>query len=152
MLTETIRGPGGFLDLYSGFKVSIVGIIPFRAAYFVVHDTLGPANPWSKDGGARGLISKFIVAQTAAVAAGFASYPFDTVRRRLAAQAKKPPAQRRYQGTIDCFVKIVEDEGFGALFKGAGFNALRAVLSALTLAVYTAPDPMYHGMCLREAS
>lgn len=34
--------------------------------------------------------STFVCAQTAAISAGYASYPFDTVRRRLQMQSEKP--------------------------------------------------------------
>ena len=46
-------------------------------------------NPWKKDKGIVGLVSKFAIAQTTAIIAGFISYPFDTVRRRLQMQAEK---------------------------------------------------------------
>ena len=46
-------------------------------------------NPWKKDKGIVGLTSKFAIAQTTAIIAGFISYPFDTVRRRLQMQAEK---------------------------------------------------------------
>ena len=64
-----------------------------------------------------GLASKFAIAQTTAIIAGFISYPFDTVRRRLQMQAEKPKEQWLYSGTLDCAVKIVKDEGIGAMFK-----------------------------------
>jgi hypothetical protein len=34
---------------------------------------------------------------------------------------------------MDCFAKVIKDEGTTALFKGAGANALRTVGSALVL-------------------
>lgn len=37
---------------------------------------------------------------------------------------------------MDCFVKIMKDEGMSAMFKGAGANALRTVGSALVLVLY----------------
>merc|ERR1711998_90578 len=83
------------------------------------------------------LASKFACAQTAALCAAYASYPFDTVRRRLQMQAEKPAEEWVYKGTLDCFGKIMKDEGTGALFKGAGANALRTVGSALVLVMYS---------------
>merc|ERR1711916_366717 len=97
---------------------------------------MGEKNPYKKDLGPIGFFSKFAVAQTAAIAAGYASYPFDTVRRRLQMQSEKPVNERLYTGTTDCFKKIVKDEGLTALFKGAGANALRTVGSALVLVLY----------------
>merc|ERR1712196_559250 len=57
------------------------------------------------------------------ILAGFISYPFDTVRRRLQMQAEKPKERWLYNGTLDCAVKIVKDEGVGAMFKGFAANA-----------------------------
>ncbi|KAJ8600767.1 hypothetical protein CTAYLR_006106 [Chrysophaeum taylorii] len=135
-LVKTARGPAGFMGLYNGFGVSVVGIIPFRGTYFGVNDTLVGINPYQKDPGPLGLISKFCCAQTAALSAAYASYPFDTVRRRLQMQSEKPKSEWVYKGTLDCFGKIISEEGFAALFKGAGANAIRTVGSALVLVMY----------------
>mmetsp|Transcript_37917 Transcript_37917/g.81482 ORF Transcript_37917/g.81482 Transcript_37917/m.81482 type:complete len:307 (+) Transcript_37917:60-980(+) len=135
-LTKTARGPKGVLSLYNGFGVSVVGIIPFRGTYFGVNDSLNGLNPYQKESGFRGLASKFVCAQTAAICAAYVSYPFDTVRRRLQMQSEKPPEQWNYKGTGDCFKKIIAEEGVTALFKGAGANALRTVGSALVLVLY----------------
>merc|ERR1711959_576380 len=137
-LIKTAKGPKGFLSLYNGFGVSVVGIIPFRGTYFGVNDTLVGLIPkeLKNDHGLKGIAAKFACAQTAALCAAYASYPFDTVRRRLQMQSEKPPEEWVYKGTMHCFNKILKDEGFSALFKGAGANALRTVGSALVLVLY----------------
>ena len=60
----------------------------------------------------------------------------------------RPPraqAEWLYKGTMDCFAKIVKDEGLSAMFKGAGANALRTVGAALVLVFYRcAPPPSLH--------
>jgi len=135
-LVKTAKGPRGPLALYNGFGVSVIGIIPYRGAYFGLYDTLREKNPFKNDFGISGILSKFVVAQFAAIAAGYASYPFDTVRRRLQMQSEKPKEQWAYSGTGDCFSKILKQEGGKAFFKGAGANALRTVGSALVLVLY----------------
>jgi len=135
-LMKTMKGPAGVMGLYNGFGVSVVGIVPFRGTYFGVNDTLVAYNPYQKERSLLGLASKFGCAQTAALCAAFASYPFDTVRRRLQMQSEKAKEDWVYKGTADCFAKIMKDEGTGALFKGAGANALRTVGSALVLVMY----------------
>merc|ERR1712216_512663 len=136
-LMKTAKGPGGVMGLYNGFGVSVVGIIPFRGTYFGVNDTLvGMIPPALKnDHGIKGIAVKFGCAQTAALCAAFASYPFDTVRR-LQMQSEKPKSEWVYKGTMHCFGKIMKDEGTSALFKGACANALRTVGSALVLVMY----------------
>jgi solute carrier family 25 (adenine nucleotide translocator) protein 4/5/6/31 len=135
-LVKTAKGPGGVMSLYNGFGVSVIGIIPYRGVYFGLYDTLREQNPYKKDKGLLGIISKFAVAQFTAISAGYASYPMDTVRRRLQMQSEKPQAEWIYKGTMDCFKKIIAEEGVGSLFKGAGANALRTVGSAMVLVLY----------------
>jgi len=135
-LLKTARGPKGPIALYNGFGVSVAGIIPYRGVYFGLYDSLREKNPYKYDLGLMGITSKFAVAQATAICAGYASYPFDTIRRRLQMQSEKPKEQWVYKGTFDCLGKIVKNEGGRALFKGAGANALRTVGSALVLVFY----------------
>jgi len=135
-LLKTARGPKGPIALYNGFGVSVAGIIPYRGVYFGLYDSLREKNPYKNDLGVMGICSKFAVAQSTAICAGYASYPFDTIRRRLQMQSEKPKELWVYKGTADCLSKIVKTEGVRALFKGAGANALRTVGSALVLVFY----------------
>jgi solute carrier family 25 (adenine nucleotide translocator) protein 4/5/6/31 len=133
--TVAAQGIGG---LYNGVGVSVVGIIPYRGVYFGLFDTLSGYNPYqTADNGFFRAASKFACAQFSAIAAGYASYPFDTVRRRLQMQSEKPESEWIYKGTADCFGKIIKEEGTAALFKGAGANALRTVGAALVLVLYS---------------
>jgi len=136
-LKKTVAS-GGVGAIYNGIGVSVVGIIPYRGVYFGLFDTLSGYNPYQKsENGALRAASKFACAQVSAISAGYASYPFDTVRRRLQMQSEKPQSEWVYQGTADCFKKIIKDEGTAALFKGAGANALRTVGAALVLVLYS---------------
>jgi solute carrier family 25 (adenine nucleotide translocator) protein 4/5/6/31 len=135
-LVKTAKGPSGFLGLYNGFGVSVAGIIPYRGVYFGMYDSLAGINPFKKETGIVGLASKFAIAQATAITAGYASYPFDTIRRRLQMQSEKPKSEWLYSGTVNCLTKILKEEGTSALFKGAGANALRTVGSALVLVMY----------------
>merc|ERR1711998_772927 len=110
-LVKTAKGPGGVMGLYNGFGVSVIGIIPYRGVYFGMFDSLAGINPYRKDKGVVGLLSKFAIAQATAITAGYASYPFDTVRRRLQMQSEKPKEEWLYKGTMDCFGKIAKEEG-----------------------------------------
>lgn len=132
------RSKSGVGAVYNGIGVSVVGIIPYRGVYFGLFDTLSGYNPYQKsENSIARASSKFLCAQTSAIAAGYASYPFDTVRRRLQMQSEKPESEWVYKGTADCFGKIMKDEGTAALFKGAGANALRTVGAAMVLVLYS---------------
>lgn len=136
-LKKTVAS-GGIGSIYNGIGVSVVGIIPYRGVYFGLFDTLSGYNPYQKsENGLMRASSKFFCAQVSAISAGYASYPFDTVRRRLQMQSEKPESEWVYKGTADCFAKIMKDEGTGALFKGAGANALRTVGAAMVLVLYS---------------
>jgi len=129
---------GGVGSLYNGIGVSVVGIIPYRGVYFGLFDTATGYNPYQKsENNLLRAASKFVCAQASAILAGYASYPFDTVRRRLQMQSEKPKEEWVYKGTADCFAKIMKDEGTSALFKGAGANALRTVGAAMVLVLYS---------------
>merc|ERR1712045_998189 len=136
-LKKTVQS-GGFTSLYNGIRVSIIGIIPYRGVYFGLFDTLSGYNPYQKDeSNILRAASKFACAQSSAICAGYASYPFDTVRRRLQMQSEKPESEWVYKGTADCFGKIIKEEGATSLFKGAGANALRTVGAAMVLVLYS---------------
>lgn len=136
-LKKTVQS-SGIGGLYNGIGVSVVGIIPYRGVYFGLFDTLSGYNPYQKsDNAVFRAGSKFACAQFSAISAGYASYPFDTVRRRLQMQSEKPESEWVYKGTADCFAKIMKDEGTSALFKGAGANALRTVGAAMVLVLYS---------------
>lgn len=137
-LVKTASGPKGVLGLYNGFGVSVIGIIPYRGVYFGLFDSLNEKNPYkNSDANIVRAASKFAVAQFTAIMAGYASYPFDTVRRRLQMQSEKPKEQWTYKGTGDCFAQIMAKEGVPAFFKGAGANVLRTVGSAMVLVLYS---------------
>lgn len=136
-LTKTVK-QSGIGGLYNGIGVSVTGIIPYRGVYFGLFDTLSGYNPYEKsESNVLRASSKFACAQFSAISAGYASYPFDTVRRRLQMQSEKPKEQWVYSSTMDCFRKIVANEGTSALFKGAGANALRTVGAAMVLVLYS---------------
>jgi len=116
----------GIAGLYRGFAISSVGIFVYRGLYFGLYDTVMPNVPEFESGAVTGAI-RFSVAYAVTVIAGLASYPIDTIRRRMmmtSGQAVK------YNGSIDCGIQIVKGEGFMALMKGAGANILRGVAGA----------------------
>merc|ERR1712070_342305 len=135
-LKKTASGPGGFFSLYNGYTPSVAGIIAYRGAQFGLNDTIMAFNPYAKEFGFVAIVSKFITAQIAVTASGLVAYPFDTVRRRLQMESDRPMADRMYKGTIDCGVKVLKNEGFGGMYKGALANIFRGVGASLVLVLY----------------
>eukprot|EP01067_Filipodium_phascolosomae_P009532 Filipodium_phascolosomae@DN855_c0_g1_i1.p1 len=125
----------GFMSLYQGFGVSVQGIIVYRGAYFGLYDTI--KSVVFKDEKKTNIFFKWVVAQSVTASAGFASYPFDTVRRRMMMMAGRKGADEiQYKNTIDCWKKVLEQEGPRAFFKGAWSNVLRGFGGALVLVLY----------------
>merc|ERR1712121_22246 len=81
------------------------------------------------------VIVSFLLGWVITVTAGLASYPIDTIRRRMmmtSGQAVK------YKNSLDCGVQILKNEGFMSMMKGAGANVLRGVAGAGVLAGFDA--------------
>ena len=124
----------GVNGLYQGFGISLVGIIMYRATYFGMFDT-GKIVLFDDYRKAPTLL-QWGFAQFVTVGAGIASYPLDTVRRRLMMTSGKTGADKMYNGTMDCFAKILRDEGPRAFFKGCLSNVIRGTGGALVLVFY----------------
>merc|ERR1719451_44889 len=125
----------GVAGLYRGFVISAVGIFVYRGFYFGLYDTVRPMMPEGS-----GALTSFAVGYAVTVSSGLASYPIDTIRRRMmmtSGQAVK------YKGSIDCGMQIMKNEGFMSLMKGAGANILRGVAGAGVLAGFDKFKAMY---------
>jgi len=124
MATDGIRG------LYRGFLVSCVGIIVYRGLYFGMYDTIKPLLPKNlKDS----FIASFLLGWAITIGAGLASYPIDTIRRRMMMTSGEAV---KYSSSWGAFREIVKKEGYKSLFKGAGANILRGIAGAGVLSGY----------------
>lgn len=116
----------GITGLYSGFDVSILGIVLYRATYFGLYDSLRPIVP-------KNFFARFLFAQLTTIAAGLLTYPLDTIRRRMMVQATKKLGEIQYTSSFDCLKKILTNEGVCGLFDGALINIGRAIIGSLAL-------------------
>ena len=117
----------GIAGLYRGFGPSVIGIVVYRGLY----DSLKPVVLVGPLEGS--FLASFLLGWAVTTGASTASYPLDTVRRRMmmtSGQAVK------YDGALDCFRKVVAAEGVGSLFKGCGANILRGVAGAGVISLY----------------
>jgi len=136
---KKIQASDGLLGLYRGFLISVIGIIAYRASYFGMFDT-GKAILFP-DPKKANIFTMWLFAQFVTVSAGIASYPLDTVRRRLMMQSGR--GDILYSGTIDCFKKIYQNEGGKAFFKGSLSNVIRGTGGALVLVFYDKIQAMF---------
>jgi solute carrier family 25 (adenine nucleotide translocator) protein 4/5/6/31 len=130
-LTKTYQ-QDGFVGLYRGFLVSLVGIIVYRAAFFGLYDTAKAMI--YKDPKKSNVFISFAVGLAVETAAGVIAYPFDTVRRRMMMQAGRTDVM--YKNTWECWTKIINNEGTTALFKGCFSNIFRGIGGAVVLVMY----------------
>jgi len=130
----------GIAGLYRGFTISCVGIIVYRGLYFGMYDSLKPVvlTGNMKDS----FIGSFFLGWAITIAAGLASYPIDTVRRRMMMTSGEAV---KYKSSMHAFGQIVAKEGVASLFKGAGANILRAVAGAGVLAGYDQLQIIFFG-------
>lgn len=129
-LTKILKSDGP-IGLYRGFFVSVQGIIIYRASYFGCFDTIKDVVSGGKP---LNFFMAWAIAQVVTVGSGVLSYPWDTVRRRMMMQSGRTDIL--YKNTWDCAVKIIKNEGMGAMYKGALSNVFRGTGGALVLAFY----------------
>jgi len=128
--TDGIRG------LYRGFGISCVGIFVYRGFYFGLYDTLRPLIL----GDDAGLWTSFLLGWGVTVSAGLASYPIDTVRRRMMMTSGEAV---KYNSSLDCARQILAKEGLASMFRGAGANIIRGVAGAGVLAGFDKFQKLY---------
>ena len=128
----------GIAGLYRGFVISAVGIFVYRGLYFGLYDSIMPLFPQDSVN----LATRFAVGYCVTVAAGLASYPIDTIRRRMM-MTSGAGAELQYKSSLDCGAQIVKKEGVKSLFKGAGANILRGVAGAGVLAGFDSVSDAY---------
>merc|ERR1711935_633588 len=130
---------GGIAGLYRGFVISAVGIFVYRGLYFGLYDSTMPYLP-SYGSASIDTSVRFCVGYVVTVLAGLASYPIDTIRRRMMMRSGEGV---KYNGSMDCAAQILKNEGVGAYFKGAGANILRGVAGAGVLAGFDTLSDAY---------
>ncbi|KAF9895401.1 hypothetical protein FE257_000307 [Aspergillus nanangensis] len=121
----------GIAGLYRGFGPSVLGIVVYRGLYFGMYDSIKPVllvGPLEGN-----FLASFLLGWTVTTGAGIASYPLDTVRRRMMMTSGEAV---KYNSSLDAFRQIVAKEGVKSLFKGAGANILRGVAGAGVLSIY----------------
>ncbi|KAE8542813.1 ADP,ATP carrier protein [Cryptococcus gattii VGV] len=130
----------GIVGLYRGFVPSVAGIIVYRGLYFGLYDS---AKPVVLVGPLEGnFIASFLLGWTVTTAAGFVSYPLDTIRRRMMMTSG---GTVHYKSMFDAASQIIAKEGSRSLFKGAGANILRGVASAGVLSLYDKAQELMFG-------
>lgn len=121
----------GIAGLYRGFMPSVAGIIVYRGLYFGMYDSIKPVVLTGAL--ANNFLASFLLGWCVTTGAGIASYPLDTIRRRMMMTSGEAV---KYKSSFDAASQIIAKEGVRSLFKGAGANILRGVAGAGVLSIY----------------
>jgi len=134
------NNPQPIRTLFAGSMPATVGIIPYMGLNFALYDYLIKRGNKVKvkDAGAAGAIaggtSKLIV------------YPFDTVKKRLQAQAfdsfwgnaSDKVGKVPYKNMFDCATRVTKEEGISAFYRGLVPTVIKTMTAtSLTFAVFT---------------
>jgi len=142
---KTVKSDG-IQGLYRGFAISCVGIIVYRGLYFGLYDSIKPILP---DNLRDNFGANFLLGWSITIGAGLASYPIDTIRRRMMMTSGEAV---KYSSSLQAFNQIVAKEGVKSMFKGAGANILRAVAGAGVLAGYDQLQLIFFGKKFGDGS
>uniref|UniRef100_A0AAY4ESX1 EF-hand domain-containing protein n=1 Tax=Denticeps clupeoides TaxID=299321 RepID=A0AAY4ESX1_9TELE len=112
----------GFFGLYKGAKACFLRDIPFSAIYFPVYAHTKAA--LVDEQGRLGALQLLTAGAIAGIPAASLVTPADVIKTRLQVAARA--GQTTYNGVTDCFRKIMQEEGFRALWKGAGARVFRS--------------------------
>merc|ERR1712217_506633 len=138
---------GGAAGLYRGFMPSVTGIIVYRGLYFGLYDSIKPVVlVGSLEGN---FLASFLLGWTVTTTAGVASYPLDTIRRRMMMTSGEAV---KYKSSLDAASQIIAKEGTKSLFKGAGANILRGVAGAGVLSIYDQVHLLMFGKAFKGGS
>jgi len=128
----------GIQGLYRGFAISCFGIIVYRGLYFGMYDSIKPLlGPLANN-----FLATFLLGWSVTIVAGLASYPVDTIRRRMMMTSGEAV---KYKSSLHAAGIIMKNEGWKSFFKGAGANVLRAVAGAGVLAGYDQLQLIFFG-------
>ena len=123
-LTKTYRGEG-VRGLYAGLGPTMCGIIPYAGISFGAFGTLIELMPKEDDGKSVQTRYKLMCGACAGFLSQMASYPIDTVRRRMQLQGAVG-SERMYSNAFGCAASVFRKEGLLAFYRGLSANLLRA--------------------------
>ncbi|TMS18714.1 Calcium-binding mitochondrial carrier protein Aralar2 [Larimichthys crocea] len=112
----------GFFGLYKGSKACFLRDIPFSAIYFPCYAHFKAY--LTEEDGRIGPVKMLFAGALAGMPAASLVTPADVIKTRLQVAARA--GQTTYSGLVDCFWKILREEGPRAFWKGAGARVFRS--------------------------
>ncbi|KAL7885891.1 hypothetical protein AOLI_G00061860 [Acnodon oligacanthus] len=119
----------GFLALYRGFSLTILGAVPFSIGCYVVYINLDKL--WREHHFRFSSLQNFINGCLAAGVAQSLSFPFETIKRKMQAQSPFLPhcggVDVHFTGMINCFREVIRTKGMLSLWSGFTANTVKIV-------------------------
>ncbi|XP_020855627.1 electrogenic aspartate/glutamate antiporter SLC25A13, mitochondrial isoform X1 [Phascolarctos cinereus] len=112
----------GFFGIYKGAKACFLRDIPFSAIYFPCYAHVKAS--FAQEDGHVSPGSLLLAGAIAGMPAASLVTPADVIKTRLQVAART--GQTTYSGVVDCFQKILREEGHRALWKGTGARVFRS--------------------------
>jgi solute carrier family 25 (adenine nucleotide translocator) protein 4/5/6/31 len=134
-ISKTVK-QGGVTGLYRGCAVTVCGAFVYRGGQLGLFGQIMDMNPYKQDKGIVGIVAAFTCATVARTITTPFNYPFDTVRRRMMLDSEKPAAERLYSSGVNCFIKVMQNEGFAGMYKGLIPELFRGIGGPLVLTAY----------------
>lgn len=130
---RTTYSAEGVRGLYAGVGISLFGQILFKSLYLGGYDSTKLY--FKLEESSFGV--RLLAAQLVTVVCGTICYPIDSVKRRLMIQSTSLKMNSlRYKGAIDCFQRVIKEEGFRRLFSGLSVNLIRSFSGGILLVGY----------------
>jgi len=134
-ISKTVK-QGGLSGLYRGSAVTVAGAFVYRGGQLGLFGQIMDMNPYKQDKGMLGIVAAFTCATVARTITTPFNYPFDTVRRRMMLDSEKPAAERLYTSGVNCFFKVMQNEGMAGMYKGLVPELFRGIGGPLVLTAY----------------
>ncbi|KAG8448267.1 hypothetical protein GDO86_015383 [Hymenochirus boettgeri] len=119
----------GFLSLYKGVSLIVLGAIPFSASLFLIDLSLDRL--WQESSVPLTPLQHFVNGCLAGGVAQTLSFPFETVKRKMQAQSCVLPhcggVDVHFSGILDCFTQTVKIKGVLSLWNGLSANLIKVI-------------------------
>lgn len=126
----------GFRALFKGLGPNLVGVIPARSINFFTYGISKQFISKNFNNNNEATWIHLLSAANAGIVTSTATNPIWLVKTRLQLDKFNKHNKRQYKNSIDCFVKVLKNEGIGALYKGLSASYLGSAEGVIQWTLY----------------
>eukprot|EP00850_Spirogloea_muscicola_P020326 SM000212S06919 [mRNA] locus=s212:154521:156527:- [translate_table: standard] len=135
---EQIIETNGPMGLYRGLTPTLIGMLPYSAAYYYIYDMLKLRMLKFTGKKRLGLTDTMVIGGVAGVLSSASTFPLEVARKRLIVDSMSKSG-RPYRNMADALTTIVAEEGFGGLYTGLRASCIKMLpASGLSWTFYEA--------------